>query len=206
MSSGGYGQQPYGQGQPAYDQPQYGQPQYGQQPYGQPGYGQPLPAPRRRVGIVGTVLTAVGAVLLVVAYTATDWYDGSADSSFSKVHDQLKLVDKAGAAEGIAKAYFGWLAWVLLVVAVLLAVAANLPSPAAPALRIVGAIVGIAGMVLTFLAIKLLDTSKLPGSSDVAGVPNSYSDYLKHTGPAFYVALGGFLLVAIASVIGPRRS
>ena len=210
MSAGGYGQQPYGQ------QPQYGQPGYGPPPGygGPPGYGAPAGyggpggygPPRARFGLVGTALAAVGAVLLIVAFTATHWYDGSQDSSFSKVKDQLDVVDKAGAAEGIAKAYFGWLAWVLLALAVLVAIAANLPSPAAGVLRAVGAVVGIAGIVVTFLAIKLVDTSKIPGAGSVSGVPDSYSDYLKHTGVAFYLALGGFLLAAVGSIIGPRKA
>lgn len=221
MSSGGYGQPPYGgpqygqpgygpppQGQPGYGAPGYGAagygaPGYGASQYGRPGYGSGYGGygpQRQSFGIVGAALAALGAVALIVAFTATHWYKDSGDSSFSKVKDQVDAYDKVGAATGVAKAYFGWLAWVLLVAVVLVAVAANLPSPAAVALRIIGAVIGAAGILLTFLAIKLVDGSKVPG-----GNAPDYSDYLKHTGPAFYLALGGFLLAAVGALIGPRR-
>ncbi|WP_375484120.1 hypothetical protein [uncultured Jatrophihabitans sp.] len=212
MSSGGYGQSPYGgpqYGQPGYGQPGYGQPQYAPPGYGAPQYGRPgygagyggYGPQRQSFGIVGAALAALGAIALVIAFTATHWYKDGGDSSFSKVKDQVDAYDKVGAAAGVAKAYFGWLAWVLLVVVVLVAVAANLPSPAAVALRIIGAVLGAAGILITFLAIKLVDASKIPGG----GGPD-YTDYLKHTGPAFYLALGGFLLAAVGALIGPRRA
>jgi hypothetical protein len=206
----GYGQpqQPaYGQPQqPAYGQPQ--QPAYGQpppQPYGQPAYGQPQyggyvpPAPSPYVGggssgesfgVVGAVLAVAGAVAGVISFTAVEWFH-EIPAKFSRMHD---ILDQAPDSQvtGIAKAYFGWLAWVLLAVAVIAALAANIPSSMSPVMRPIGALVGLAGIGVTFWAIKF-------GTSD------KYTEYLKHADAGFYVALGAFALTAIGSLIGPRR-
>jgi hypothetical protein len=233
MTSGNYGpgqpNEPAGQ-QPQYGPPpgggqygppagqpgqgQYGQPaqgQYGQQgqgQYGQPGQGQPAyggyGAPSGSYGaapagsgpgIVGIVLALIGAVAGIIAFTATDWYDGRGDAKFGDVHDVVK--EGGERAAGLAKAYFGWLAWVLLAVAVIAAIAACLPSPAAPVLRIVGAVVALAGIALTIFALKL----------NKNGDP-SFSEWLKHAAkaPSLYLILGGFLLILIGSVMGPRRA
>jgi hypothetical protein len=224
MSSGNYGgpgdpgQQPeyggqpsYGQqpgGQPSYgQQPGYGQqPSYGQQPGDQPGYGgqppygRPSGGSRGALGVVGIVLAAVGAVAGIIAFTATNWFDGG-DSKFRDLHDGLTQLDKAGLANGLSVQYYSWLAWAVLAVAVVAALMANLPSPASRALGIVGAVIAAGGIVLTFLAIKLISQDAVPGA------PSGYSEYLKHAAkaPSFYLAVGGFLLVLVGSLIGPRR-
>jgi len=111
------------------------------------------------------------------------------------VHDVIK--QGGSEAAGLAKAYFGWLAWVLLVIAVIAAIAACVPSPAASALRLVGALLGVAGIVLTIFALKINKTSS-----------PSFSYWFKHAAkaPSLYLALGGFLLIAIGALIGPRRN
>src|SRR4051794_7775688 len=164
-AGGQYGQPPaggqYGQ-QPAYGQP--GQPAQGQAGYG--GYGPPsgsygaAPA-AARPGVVGIVLAVLGAIAGIIAFTATKWYsDFGVGSKFGDIHKVLDHAD--GDAAGVAKAYFGWLAWVLLAVAVIVAVLANLPTPASGGLRAAGAVVALAGIGFTFWALKLNDGDR-PG-------------------------------------------
>ena len=199
-----YGQPAYGQpayGQPAYQQQSaYGQPVYGQQPaYGQPAYG--YPAGRAPVsaqfGVVGAAIAAVGAILLIISFTALSWFsDFGGSSHVSDIH--RILAESSSFAGGVAKVYFGWLSWVLLVVVVVAALLANLPSPAATAFRILGPIVAAAAIALTFVAINLSGASAGPGAP-------AYSEYLKHAWLGFYFAVAGFLLVGIGAIIGPRR-
>jgi hypothetical protein len=203
MTGSGYGPPPEsGQGGYA-QQPQYGQqPPYGQQPYGQPQYGQPpaeygrhAPNPYGRspvtyeFGVVGTVTAAIGAILVVIAFTAVNW----GKRGGTKFGDIGRELDDAGAAaSGLAKAYFGWLGWLLLVVTIVLCVAACAPSPASQALRAFGAIAAAVSIAVTFFAIRL-------------GVNDAYSDDIKSVRIGFYFTIAGFLLLGIGALIGPRR-
>lgn len=215
MSQGGYpgsGQQPGQYGQPGQQpQPGYGQPQGG---YGQPqgGYGQPgapyagSPAGGQSFGVVGTVLAVVGAVAGVIAFTATNWFSGDgSDSHFSDVHDALTILDKAGAANGLSVLYFSWLAWVLLGVGLVAAIVANLPSPASGAFRAIGVVLGVAGIVITVLSIKIISKDSVGAQLDNA--PAGFGEYLKNAAkaPSLYLSLGAFLLIAIGAAIGPQR-
>jgi len=142
--------------------------------------------------VVGIVLALVGAVAGIIAFTATKWYSDLGRAHFSDVHKITKIAEAH--TPGIAKAYFSWLAWVVLIVAVLVAIAANLPSGASPGLRAVGAIVALAGIGLTFWALKLSS--------------GGYGQYVKHAAkaPSLYLVVGGFLLILIGSLMGPRRA
>jgi hypothetical protein len=62
---------------------------------------------------------------------------------------------------------------------------------------VLGALAGVAGIVLTIFAVKL-------GGS---GSENSFTSFLKHAAhaPALYLACGGFLLIAIGALIGPSK-
>jgi xanthosine utilization system XapX-like protein len=189
---------PYG-APPAYSQPAQPPAGFGQyQQYGQPMSGADPVAPyqqpvaQRGVGITGIVFTAIGAALGVVAFTALDWGKTS-PTKFSDLHHTVTALDRVGVATGIAKLYVGWLGWTLLAVAVVLAIAANLPSPASPALRIVGALAGLAGIGLTLWAIDL-------------GHGPPYTEFLKNARVGFYVALGAFVFISLGAMIGPRRT
>jgi hypothetical protein len=194
-------EQPYG-GQPAYgDQSPYGSQQPGNQ---QPGnqqqysrryaaanaYGAPIES-GAKFGVVGTTLAGIGGVLLIVALTAVNWFSQNGVSlSFSEVHDRVSA--NSAAASGMASAYFSWLAWTLTIVGLIVAVAANLPSPASGPLRALGAVLAAAAIAFTFLAIRLY-------------TGNSYSDYISHASVGFYLAVVGFLLIGIGALIGPKR-
>ncbi|PZS17515.1 MAG: hypothetical protein DLM57_08340, partial [Pseudonocardiales bacterium] len=182
------------------------QPGYGQQ---QPGYGQqpamgPIttrmaridPGPSQSFGMVGALIAALGAILVIVAFTAVDWFKkgSGSHSHFSDIHRALD--QGKGFAAGPAKLYFAWLGWTLLVAVVIVALLANLPSPAAAALRILGSLLALAAIALSFLAISLAK-SGLHGPA--------YTTYLKDARLGFYLAVGGFLLAGIGAAIGPMR-
>ncbi|MGI8677304.1 MAG: hypothetical protein ACR2LX_01170 [Jatrophihabitans sp.] len=183
---------------PRFEQPtaQYGREQPGQPPYGaQPGRRGPQgPNPfgtegNEQFGIVGMVLGLLGGVVLIVSFTALDWYKGS-NSSFSGVHDRLN--GAGDAAKGFAAAYFSWFAWTFLIVSVLAAVGSSFPSPALRAARVIGVVTAFAAAGLSFLAVQLADQP-------------SYLDYLKNARIGFYLAVIGFVLVGIGAAIGPRK-
>lgn len=187
----------------AYPQQGYGQ----QQPYGQqPGYGpggQPPQDPRRghadttanpfgaasdqAFGIVSTVLALLGGILGIVALTGLEWFKGGVDfsqagSNFSGDPNET----------GFASAYFGWLAWTALIVAVIAGVMASFPSPALRAFRVIGVVIAFAMAGLSFLALEIDSNT-------------SYTTVLKNTRIGFYLLVIAYILVGIGSAIGPRR-
>ncbi|MDP9118049.1 MAG: hypothetical protein M3O28_12475 [Actinomycetota bacterium] len=151
------------------------------------------PGPTQRFGAVSALFTAVGTVFLVLAFTVTNWFKSSPDASHLRdVHHVLTLISPSP----IAKAYFGWLAWVLLVAAVVAALLAATPTIATP-FRVLGVVIAAAGIGLTFAAIHLYS----------GGAPNSlsYGTYLRNARLAFYLAIVGFIVVGIGAGIGPRQ-
>jgi hypothetical protein len=187
----GYGQPGYGQpGQPGYA-PAPGQPGYGQPGYGQPGYDRQGPHNRleesESFGIVGTVLTLLGGILVLVAFLGVEWFKGNI--SFS---DQSNALDQASNANGFSSAYFGWLGWFFLILVVVAGVLSSVPTPAMRVFRIIGVVDGLAAAGLAFLAIDFGDNSR-------------YLDTLKATRIGFYFAVIGFALAGIGAAIGPRK-
>ena len=210
---------PYRAEQPPYDQPQGYGPQQGygqQQPYGQQqGYGQQQPYPPQgqrpghysaaanaygapvgsgaQFGVVGVTLAGIGFILLIISFTAVTWLKLTGSSTGFSFGDVGNTLDASPSASGMASAYFSWLAWTLAIVGLIVAVGANLPSPASGPLRALGAVIAAAAIAFTFLAIRLTN-----------GAP--YSDAISHANVGFYLALGGFLLVGIGSLVGPKRA
>jgi hypothetical protein len=159
------------------------------------------PGPSLSFGVVGTVIAAIGAALVIAAFTGLDWFTENSITVGNNAHthfsDIRKLLDVADPiAAGTAKFYFSWLAWVLFGVVAVFALLANLPSPLTTPFRIIGAISAAASIAITFAAIKLVNAS-----SNAA----EYSDFLKHTHTGFYLAVGGFLLMGIGAVVGPTH-
>jgi hypothetical protein len=150
-------------------------------------YGAPVGS-GAKFGVVGVVFVGVGAILLIIAFTALNWGRNNG-TSFSDLH---RVLDRVTGLSGLSTAYFGWLAWTLAIVLIVVGVAANLPSPASGPLRALGGIVGAAGIAFTFLALDF-------------GAGTSYADTLKGARFGFYFALAGFLLAGIGALIGPQR-
>ena len=174
---------PYGRGQQA-----YGQVPPGRSPAG-PGYGaapgrfrdttaNPFGAASNQAfGIASSVLALLGGIVGIVALTGLEWFKGGI--SFSDMSSRL---DAAGSfANGFSAAYFGWVAWAFLIVAVAAAVMASFPSPALRAFRVIGVVVGFAAAGLSFLALQLVDKS-------------SYTDNLVHARVGFYLMLVAYIL------------
>ena len=212
---------------------QYAPQQFGPQPYGQPPMGPVTtqfakldPGPSRSFGVISAAVTGVGALLGVLGFTAFDWFTSGAantvlqgaggSSTFSKIHNELDDVKRqlgllpSGVTKsihyGIAPAYFSWLGWTLLLGGVALALIGASPvSGFSEAGRTLGVLAGIAGVGATFGAIYLFRFD--------AGLANQlnttqpgYLDYLKHASVGFFLAVGGFVLVAVGAAMGPNRS
>jgi hypothetical protein len=147
------------------------------------------PRAQRPFGVPGLALAVVGGVLLVVAFTGASWFSQSGVSL--KFH-YLKTTVGHGGATGVADAYFSWAAWVVFVVAVAAALIGNVAGPPSTVARVAGIVLGVGGVALSFVAVRV-------------DYGQSYTYFLKHAGPGFYLAAGGYLLVAVASGIGPGR-
>ena len=195
---GSYGQQgyPQQQGYPPQEQyPQQPPQQRAQSRRGQQyanAYGAPVGS-GAQFGVVGATLAGIGFILLIIAFTAVTWTkQGGISASFGDVGTTL---DNSSNAAGVASTYFGWLAWTLAVVGVIVAVAANLPSPASGPLRALGAVLAAAAIAFSFLAVKLTNSTTI-----------GYFDYFKHLNVGFYLAILGFLLMGIGALVGPKRT
>jgi hypothetical protein len=147
------------------------------------------------IGVPGIGLLLAGVVLLLVSFTAVDWYPGSNQPSavahigFTDLHH----LSAASTSVAIAKAYFGWLAWVLLILVIVVGFAANLPGPASNGLRAAGLAIGVAGAAVTYLALD-----KLAGW---AGSGRAFDD----AQAGVWLAIGGYLVAGLGAVLGPRR-
>lgn len=156
----------------------------------------------RGLGLPGIAAVTVGAVLVLISFTKLNWYSGSsqgADSisggiDFRILHDRVTAFD----SPGISSAYFAWLAWVILIVAILLGFGANLPGRAADSLRVLGFTVGVVGAAATYIALHELVAATGPAA-----------DVFDHAAIGLWLALAGYLLVGIGAAAGPlpvRRS
>jgi hypothetical protein len=145
-------------------------------------------ATARTIGIPGIALVVAGAVLLALSFVTLAWYDvghGIASIKFSSLH----ALSSHGHGARVPRWYFGWLAGLLLGVVIVLGIAANLPGPLAPVLRIVGPVIGLFGVVVTYWALHKVVT------------PASVFD---HTGAGLWFAFAGFLLAGTGAALGPR--
>ena len=169
-----------------------------------PQYGGPGGVPPGRAGssfgVVAAAFTAVGAVLGVLALTVVDWLDGSGDSKFSDIRRVVTADETKPYTTGFVRAYYGWLAWVLLGVVVVCALVAALPGVGAP-FRAIGAVLALASIVATFVALKFFNSKASAIESDLDG----YGAYLKHARFGFWMTVAAFLLAGIGALIGARR-
>lgn len=206
----GYGQQPPpGYGPPA--QPPAGAPGYGQPAYGQPSYGQPAVGATGRgqsgydggrggFGVATAVLALVSAALGVIALTVLDWFSGGR-SRFGDVRKILTSSDAKPFTTGLTRAYYGWLAWVLLAAVVAAALLAAIPR-ISTTFRVIGALVAVAGLVITFICVKFFNSK----GSSIGSQFNGYSSYLKHARLGFWTFVAALLVGGIAALLGARRA
>jgi hypothetical protein len=155
------------------------------------------PSARRAIGVRGIGLVLVGAGLVLLAIRFLHWYDvpaghdSSGDVTFSKLHASAEQLGGAG----VATAYFGWLAWVLLIAGILVGVAANVPSPLCDPLRVAGFLAGIVGAAGTYYAL-----------AQHFNATGSHHNVLHNATWGVWAALLGYLLTAAGAALGPRRT
>jgi hypothetical protein len=157
----------------------------------------PTANPPRAIGTRSILLVLVGAVLVLVSFRFLDWYDvphGRADSTgdvtFSSLHSSAEQLGGAG----VALAYFSWLSWALLIAVIVLGVWAALPTRAADGLRVAAFLVGLAGAVGTYYALR-----------QHFNATGSTRNLFYHSTWGVWAALAGYLIAAIGAVLGPRR-
>ncbi|MDT4907682.1 MAG: hypothetical protein QOF87_3090 [Pseudonocardiales bacterium] len=150
----------------------------------------------RSMGTRGIALVLIGALALLISFTVLEWYPGSSQPSavahirFADLH-QASDFDLAPVLSG---AYFGWLAWVLLLLVIAVGFAANVPTQASGVLRILGAAIGLGGVVATYYALAGLSR-------------RNEGDYPLHNASAgIWLALAGFLIAGLGAALGPMRA
>jgi phosphate ABC transporter permease protein PstC/phosphate ABC transporter permease subunit PstA len=131
-----------------------------------------------RIGSAPIVLV-LGALLLIVSFTVAQWFSGGRwATTFASLHG---VVGSTPHSYAVATAYFGWLGWLLLALAVVSAALAFVPSVPRAALRALGWIVGVAGVVVTYWAAHL--------ASGLSAI--------NHVDVGFWLAILGFILVGV---------
>ena len=160
----------------------------------------PAKQAERLIGVPGAVLVIAGGVLALVAVGFLDWYDAaaSADSAPSITFSELRLSADQLSGTGTATAYFDWLAWVLIIVMIGVGVAANLPFAAADPLRVLGFVIGIVGVAVTYFAVAQLHNAQV-----AAGGERHNAFYNSTWG--LWLAFAGFAVGAAGAVLGPRK-
>lgn len=155
----------------------------------------------RSVGTVGMALTALGGLLVVVSFTALGWYHGAsgADSvgsiGFGELHAQTRSFD----APQLARDYFTWFSWLMLLAVVALGIEANLPSRSSGVFKVFGLLVGVTGAGVTYLALNSLWGALADRYGADVGV-------FRHTSAGLWLALGGFLLAGLGAALGPSAA
>lgn len=158
------------------------------------------PGPSQKFGTLSFILTLIGTVATVVAFTGLDWFNGSKSSTYHQIHNIITIGEANGVgATAIAKVYFSWLGWLLLALTIMMALLAATPTIGGP-FRILGVVAAVVSVVLTFVAIKIFKADTLLGLN-----LSTYSEYLKNARAGFYTAVLGFVLIGIAAAIGPSR-
>ena len=148
--------------------------------------------PPARIGVPGVALMVAGAVMVLVSFTSAAWYAGtrSVDSVGPRTFGSLHTLTQYPGTPAVAHAYFSWLAWVLLILAIVFALGANLPTAHANPLRILGALIGMVGAGATYLAIEQPHQGTSGSAFDNAAA-------------GIWLALAGFLLAGAGAAIGP---
>jgi hypothetical protein len=157
-----------------------------------PNYSVYLTQTRRAVGVVGLILALIGVAVVIASFTALDWLSGddvlggTASVDFKDLHDIV-----GSDSPTLQRLYFSWLGWALLAAVAVFALLGNLPTRSHPLWRVLGALTGVAGAVVTFFAVYTDGTT--------------LRELIVHASDGFWLALAGFLVAALGAVIGPRR-
>lgn len=162
-------------------------------------YGAVVASETRTVGGRGVTLVVVGAALVVLSIATLQWYQANhgvdvAGSGFT-FHDLQQNADQLNAP--IATAYFNWLAFTLGIAVTVTGILANVPLPANGALRLLGFLCGIGGVVGTYYSL-----AQLFYAEHAAG--GSAHSVLHNATYGVWCTLAGFALSGIGAALGPR--
>jgi hypothetical protein len=156
----------------------------------------------RRIGVPGVALMTAGAVLVLLSFTTLRWYrqakekgDSVTKVGFAELHHNLDRFPAAG-RPAASVAYFSWLAWVLLIALIVVALAANLPGKASDTLRMVGFFLGLVGVAFTYYTLSRYTEA----THDLFGTSSSA---LNNADVGIWCALGGYLLAGVGAALGP---
>jgi hypothetical protein len=141
-------------------------------------------------------LAALGAGLVTGSFTVLDWFrhSGAEDLGswkFGQVHGLLDRLNGFDSVSIASKLYFSWLGWVLLAGAVAAMVVAHLSTRVAKAFRLVGPAMAVVGIVMTFVALRVLNS----------GDPR-YTEYITHADLGFWCAVAGFAIIGVTAAMG----
>ena len=134
----------------------------------------------------GIVVASVGAALAVLGLFL-DWYaSGSAHAGVKELAQAAKL----DGAPGLAHLYFGWALWVVLAIAIAVAISANLAGSSVAPLAIAGALAGVVSTGLTYAALN---------SGRASGSP------FDHAAVGLWLFLLGPLILAAGALVALAR-
>jgi hypothetical protein len=137
--------------------------------YGPPSAPNPyagVPQTHRAPSLTGIAVASVGAALAVLGLFLS-WYARGSDHAGVK---ELVQAAKVDGAPGLAHLYFGWALWVLLAVAIAVAISANLAGSAVVPLALGGAVAGVVSTGLTYAALNAGRASGSPFDNAAAGL------------------------------------
>jgi hypothetical protein len=156
---------------------------------------------RRRVRVSGVVLVLAGAVLVLVSFGLLDWYDvparNTADATGEITFGALHSSSAQVGGTALATAYFGWLAWLLLIGLIIAGVAGNLPFGTIDPFRVAGFLFGTLGATATYFAVAQLHNAQVSAGAE------KHSVFYNSTW-GLWAALLGFALGALGAVLGAR--
>lgn len=149
------------------------------------------------------LLVVVGVALVATAFKGLLWYSVDQAHGVNVAGTGFTFDDLGGNADTlvapVASAYFDWLAWTLLIAVAVIALLANIPTPASDALRVASFLIGTTGVVATYYAVaQLFNAQRAAGGSAQSVWHNSSF--------GFWGALVGFALATVGGVFGPHRA
>lgn len=139
------------------------------------------------VGVIGFLLVLLGLAAVLIGMFALNWL---AETDFGQLHD---AASERGGGSGFAKSYYQWLGYTMLALATALGLLANLPIRSGAGLRVVAAVVALLGAGMTTYAISLSGQE-------------AFGDFFDAAQAGYFVAIAGFIVIAVGAVIRPRRN
>lgn len=176
---------------------------------------------RGTVSRIGVAVVAVGAIAVLLGLTVLPWYRvpaspafyasffHTAHPNFFDVRNGITNFQDFVSSEaisryvsfGVAGSYFGWLAWVLLLLAAGFAALSVSPFGAYHwSVRWAAAVAAFAGGAITITA---LDLVTFAGNPPPTARPPSFADFVGQTSLAPWVVVAGFTLI-LAGAFAPH--